>query len=121
MKALCWHGIGDVRVDTVADPKIENPRDAIVRITASGICVRLAAFKDALVRFWPARFVSGSANVECHVLSDRCQSRYQKTKSLCDKACDYEPIDLVGHGATRVARKRPSNGYRRSGQLRKIG
>src|SRR5207253_3258997 len=38
MKALCWHGTGDVRVDTVPDPKIEQPRDAIVRITATGIC-----------------------------------------------------------------------------------
>lgn len=38
MKALCWHGTGDVRVDTVPDPVIENPRDAIVKITASGIC-----------------------------------------------------------------------------------
>jgi threonine dehydrogenase-like Zn-dependent dehydrogenase len=38
MKALCWHGTGDVRVDTVPDPKIQNPRDAIVKITASGIC-----------------------------------------------------------------------------------
>lgn len=38
MRALCWHGKGDVRVDNVADPKIENPRDAIVRITSSGIC-----------------------------------------------------------------------------------
>ena len=38
MKALCWHGTGDVRVDTVADPKIVNPRDAIVRVTSSGIC-----------------------------------------------------------------------------------
>ncbi len=38
MKALCWHGIGDVRVDSVPDPKIEHPRDAIIRITASGIC-----------------------------------------------------------------------------------
>jgi threonine dehydrogenase-like Zn-dependent dehydrogenase len=38
MKALCWHGTGDVRIDNVADPKIENPRDAIVKITASGIC-----------------------------------------------------------------------------------
>ena len=38
MKALCWHGTGDVRVDTVPDPKIEDPRDAIVKITASGIC-----------------------------------------------------------------------------------
>ncbi len=38
MKALCWHGIGDVRVDNVPDPTIEHPRDAIVKITASGIC-----------------------------------------------------------------------------------
>ena len=27
MKALCWHGTGDVRVDTVADPTIQDPRD----------------------------------------------------------------------------------------------
>ncbi len=38
MKALCWHGTGDVRVDTVPDPKIQEPRDAIVKITSSGIC-----------------------------------------------------------------------------------
>jgi threonine dehydrogenase-like Zn-dependent dehydrogenase len=38
MKALCWHGTSDVRVDNVADPKIENPRDAIIKNTASGIC-----------------------------------------------------------------------------------
>ena len=38
MKALCWHGRGDVRIDNVPDPKIEDPRDAIIKITASGIC-----------------------------------------------------------------------------------
>jgi threonine dehydrogenase-like Zn-dependent dehydrogenase len=38
MKALCWHGHGDVRIDTVPDPKIKDPTDAIVKITASGIC-----------------------------------------------------------------------------------
>ena len=38
MKALCWHGKSDVRVDTVPDPKIEDPRDAIVRITSTCIC-----------------------------------------------------------------------------------
>lgn len=38
MKALCWHGTGDVRVDTVADPVIQHPRDAIIQVTASGIC-----------------------------------------------------------------------------------
>src|SRR3954453_21242103 len=38
MKAVAWHGKRDVRVDTVADPTIENPTDAIVRITTTAIC-----------------------------------------------------------------------------------
>jgi threonine dehydrogenase-like Zn-dependent dehydrogenase len=38
MKAVAWHGKQDVRVDTVPDPSIEQPTDAIVRITSSGIC-----------------------------------------------------------------------------------
>src|ERR1700709_2125418 len=38
MKALCWHGKGDVRIDTVPDPKKEEPRDAIVKITSTAIC-----------------------------------------------------------------------------------
>jgi len=38
MKALCWHGKGDVRVDTVPDPKIESPRDAVIRVTSPAIC-----------------------------------------------------------------------------------
>jgi threonine dehydrogenase-like Zn-dependent dehydrogenase len=38
MRALCWPGKGDVRVDTVPDPKIEHPRDAIIKITACAIC-----------------------------------------------------------------------------------
>ena len=38
MKALCWYGKGDVRINTVADPKIVDPRDAIVKITATAIC-----------------------------------------------------------------------------------
>ncbi len=38
MKALVWHKSGDVRVDTVPDPEILDPRDAIVRITATAIC-----------------------------------------------------------------------------------
>jgi threonine dehydrogenase-like Zn-dependent dehydrogenase len=38
MKALCWHGVGDVRVDSVSDPAILDPKDIIIQITASGIC-----------------------------------------------------------------------------------
>ena len=38
MKALCWHGTGDVRVDTVPDPTIEDPRDVVIKITTTAIC-----------------------------------------------------------------------------------
>ncbi|QQP87349.1 glutathione-dependent formaldehyde dehydrogenase [Skermanella sp. TT6] len=38
MRALVWHGKEDVRVDTVPDPKILNPRDAVVKITSTAIC-----------------------------------------------------------------------------------
>jgi threonine dehydrogenase-like Zn-dependent dehydrogenase len=38
MQALCWHGTGDVRVESVPDPQILDPRDAILRITSTAIC-----------------------------------------------------------------------------------
>src|SRR5689334_9862964 len=38
MKAVCWYGKSDVRVEEVDEPRIFNPRDAIVRITLSAIC-----------------------------------------------------------------------------------
>ena len=38
MKALCWHGKGDMRCDTVPDPQIEHPRDAIIKVTSCAIC-----------------------------------------------------------------------------------
>ena len=38
MKALCWYGKKHVEVQDVPDPKILNPRDAIVKITSTAIC-----------------------------------------------------------------------------------
>jgi threonine dehydrogenase-like Zn-dependent dehydrogenase len=38
MKANCWYGKQDLRVENVADPRILNRHDAIVKITASAIC-----------------------------------------------------------------------------------
>ena len=38
MKAVTFHGKRDVRVDTVPDPQIEHPTDAIIKITSTGIC-----------------------------------------------------------------------------------
>ena len=38
MKALCWHGKNDVRIDNVPDPEIMHPRDAIIKVTTTAIC-----------------------------------------------------------------------------------
>jgi len=38
MRALCWHGKEDIRVDTVPDPQIQDPRDIIVKISSTAIC-----------------------------------------------------------------------------------
>ena len=38
MKGVVFHGVGDIRLDNVSEPKMEQPTDAIVRLTASAIC-----------------------------------------------------------------------------------
>lgn len=38
MKALCWNGINDLRVERVPDPEILNPRDAIIKVALSSVC-----------------------------------------------------------------------------------
>lgn len=38
MKALCWHGKHDVKIETVPEPEIINKEDAIIRVTATAIC-----------------------------------------------------------------------------------
>jgi threonine dehydrogenase-like Zn-dependent dehydrogenase len=38
MRAVTWHGTHDVRVDNVPDPTIQDPTDAIIRVTSTGIC-----------------------------------------------------------------------------------
>jgi threonine dehydrogenase-like Zn-dependent dehydrogenase len=49
MRALTWHGKGDVRVETVPDPKIVNPRDAIIKITKTAICGSDLHLYDAVI------------------------------------------------------------------------
>ena len=38
MRAVVWHGVGDIRLDEVPDPKLQDETDAIIRLTASAIC-----------------------------------------------------------------------------------
>ena len=38
MRGVVWHGRRDVRIDTVPDPVIQEPTDAVIRVTSSGLC-----------------------------------------------------------------------------------
>jgi len=46
MKAVVWHGVGDIRLDEVAEPRIEQPGDAVVipSTIACGYCSYLLTF-----------------------------------------------------------------------------
>jgi threonine dehydrogenase-like Zn-dependent dehydrogenase len=59
MKAVVWHGKRDVRVDEVPDPTIEQPTDAIVRITSSGICGSDLHLYEVLLPFMDAGDILG--------------------------------------------------------------
>ena len=49
MRALCWKGINNLRVETVADPEIVNPHDAILRVTMSTTCGSDLHFIDGYI------------------------------------------------------------------------
>ena len=38
MRALCWNGTHNVQVETVPDPELINPHDAIIKVTSTAIC-----------------------------------------------------------------------------------
>lgn len=38
MKALCWNGVRDLKVETVQDPEIINPQDVILKVMLSSVC-----------------------------------------------------------------------------------
>lgn len=49
MRAICWRGTHDVALETVPDPELINPRDAIVRVTLTAICGSDLHLYDGLI------------------------------------------------------------------------
>lgn len=49
MRALCWNGVNDLQVETVPDPEIINPHDAILRVTMSTTCGSDLHFIDGYI------------------------------------------------------------------------
>jgi len=107
MKAVCWEGKQDVRVEEVPDPRIQNPRDAIVRITTSAICgsdlhlyngfVPTMEKGDVLGHEFMGEVVEVGRGVSNLAVGDRvvvpfpiacgnCWSCHQKLFSLCENS-----------------------------------
>jgi threonine dehydrogenase-like Zn-dependent dehydrogenase len=62
MKAVCYYGKEDIRTETVPDPEILNPRDAIVRVTSTAICGSdLHIYGDSFRR-WRRGMCSGTSS-----------------------------------------------------------
>jgi threonine dehydrogenase-like Zn-dependent dehydrogenase len=105
MKALCWHGTNDIRCDNVPDPKIEDGRDVIIKVTSCAICGSDLHLMDGLMptmksgdilghEFMGEVVETGSAHTK-FLKGDRiivpfnCQSARKRTPG---SACKRDPL-----------------------------
>jgi threonine dehydrogenase-like Zn-dependent dehydrogenase len=116
MRALTYHGVHDVRVDNVPDPVIEQPTDAIIRVTSSGICGSdlhlyevLGAFIDAgdILGHEPMGVVEAVGSEVTHIKpGDRVVIPFNISCGhcyMCDKGlqsqCETTQVHEQGNGA----------------------
>jgi threonine dehydrogenase-like Zn-dependent dehydrogenase len=123
MRALCWHGKHDVRVENVPDPDILNPRDAIIRVTSTAICgsdlhlydgvIPTLASGDILGHEFMGEVVDAGPGVTSLAPGDRvvvpftiacggCEPCRRGLSSLCDNSNPnaWMPEKLYGHSAS---------------------
>jgi threonine dehydrogenase-like Zn-dependent dehydrogenase len=123
MRALCWHGRHDVRVENVPDPEIFNPRDAIIRVTSTAICgsdlhlydgvIPTLASGDILGHEFMGEVVDVGPGVTSLRAGDRvvvpftiacggCEPCRRGLWSLCDNSNPnaWMPEKLYGHSAS---------------------
>jgi threonine dehydrogenase-like Zn-dependent dehydrogenase len=108
MKALVWHGRRDVRVETVPDPSIQEPTDAIVRVTSSGICGSDLHLYEVMGPFLEPGDVLGhepmgiveevGAEVEHITPGDRVVVPFNISCGSCDLATHRLPLDDAPRG-----------------------
>ena len=100
MRALCWNGVNDLRVETVPDPAIVNPRDAIVKVTSSTTCGSDLHFIDGYVPTMRAgdvighEFMGEVVDVGPEVKKVRRGDRVVVPSFICCGSCWYCQHDL---------------------------
>ncbi len=80
MRAVTWHGRRNVSVDTVPDPQIKEPTDAIIRVTSTNICGSDLHLYEVLGAFMSPGGTSSATRP--WVWSKRSATRSPKSKSV---------------------------------------
>ncbi|HEX8463533.1 MAG TPA: zinc-dependent alcohol dehydrogenase [Abditibacterium sp.] len=100
MRALCWNGINDLRVETVPDPSILNPRDCILRVTMSTTCGSDLHFIDGYLPSMRVgdiighEFMGEVVEVGREVKKIRVGQRVVVPSFICCGECSYCKADL---------------------------
>ncbi|WP_017602531.1 alcohol dehydrogenase catalytic domain-containing protein [Nocardiopsis alkaliphila] len=117
MKAVLWNGTRDVRTETVPDPRIERPDDALIRVTSSGLCGSDLHLYEVLGPFMKAGDILGhepmgvveevGANVTSLVPGQRVVVPFQICCGHCPMCeaglqtqCDQTRVEDQGMGAS---------------------
>jgi threonine dehydrogenase-like Zn-dependent dehydrogenase len=124
MRALCWNGVNDLRVETVGDPEIVNPHDAILKVTMSTTCGSDLHFIDGYIQGMRAGDVIGHEFMGEVVEVGRDVKRVQKgdrvvvPSFICCGACWYcqhELWSLCDNTNPRPELQEPIFGYPTAG------
>ncbi|HLH91998.1 MAG TPA: zinc-dependent alcohol dehydrogenase [Xanthobacteraceae bacterium] len=100
MRALCWNGVNDLRVETVPDPDIVNPHDVILRVTMSTTCGSDLHFIDGYIPTMRAgdvighEFMGAVVDVGREVKSVKKDDRVVVPSFICCGTCWYCQHDL---------------------------
>ena len=115
MRALTWHGAGDVRVEEVPNPRIVDPHDAIIEVTATAICGSdLHLYDDLVPTMREGDVVAVGSDVETLSESDRvvvpftiscgsCWFCERDLYSLCDNSNPNAEIEENDTGLMGLA------------------
>jgi threonine dehydrogenase-like Zn-dependent dehydrogenase len=115
MKALTWQGTNNVQIDQVKDPKIEQPSDVIIEVTASAICGSDLQFYhgyvpsiekgDVLGHEFAGRVVEAGSDVKKVKVGDRIVVPFTISCDLC-AACKADKFSLCLTKAILMGHKR---------------
>ena len=124
MKALCWHGKRDVRVERVPDPRIINPSDAVLRVTSTAICgsdlhlfngfIPTLREGDILGHEFMGEVVDVGRNVKKLAVGDRVVTAFNISCGSC-WYCQHQNFSLCDNSNPNAVMNANLNGFTTAG------